>query len=194
MPPIAHPDPSRGETAPAAVGLGRIFIAFLRLGSTAFGGGTAGWLYREIVLRRRWIEDSRFLALLAMVQVMPGSNGVNLTVLIGRELHGALGAAAAVTGLLTVPFAVVLLIGTVYAGAGEHPVVTAMLDGVAAMVIGLTFATGLGSLARGTTDPAAWAIAAATVFGIGVMRWPLLPVIAALTPVSVGLALARRRR
>ena len=194
MPPIAHPDPGRGETAATAVGLGRIFVAFLRLGSTAFGGGTAGWLYREIVLRRRWIDDSRFLALLAMVQVMPGSNGVNLTVLIGRELHGVLGAAAAMAGLLAVPFVIVLAIGTAYAGAGEHAVVTAMLDGVAAMVIGLTFATGLGSLARGTTDPAAWIVAAATVFAIGVMRWPLLPVIATLAPVSVVLALVRRRR
>jgi chromate transporter len=109
-------------------------------------------------------------------------------------LHGALGAAAAVTGLLAVPFVVVLAISTLYAGAGEHAVVTAMLDGVAAMVIGLTFATGLGSLARGTTDPAAWIVATAAVFAIGVMRWPLLPVIATLAPVSVALALVRRRR
>jgi len=180
--------------APHPVGLGRIFLAFLRLGGTAFGGGTAGWLYREIVLRRRWIDDATFLGLLAMVQIMPGSNGVNLTVLIGRELHGVAGAAAALIGLLTAPFAIVMAIGTVYGGLGEHAVIAQMLDGVAAMVIGLTFATGLGSLARSTTDPAAWLIASATVVAIGVLRWPLLPVVAAMIPVSIALALVRRHR
>ncbi len=194
--PEHEPGAGRGSRPPPQwpVGLGRIFLAFLRLGGTAFGGGTAGWLYREIVLKRRWIDDATFLALLAVVQVMPGSNGVNLTVLIGRELHGAAGAAAALLGLLTAPFAIVMAIGTVYGGVGEHAVIAAMLDGVAAMVIGLNFATGLGSLARGTTDPAAWLIAAATVVAIGVLRWPLLPVVAGLMPVSVALALVRRRR
>ena len=42
------------------VGLPAIFAAFFRLGATSFGGGTAGWLYREIVERKRWITDASF--------------------------------------------------------------------------------------------------------------------------------------
>lgn len=185
---MAPPQPSQ------APGLSRIFGAFLRLGGTSFGGGTAGWLYRDMVLRRRWVDDATFLALLAVVQVMPGSNGVNLTVLIGRELRGAAGAAVALLGLLAAPFAIVIAIGALYVGIGEHAPVQAMLNGVAATVIGLTFATGLGGLARGAPGPAAWIAAAATVLCVGVLRWPMLPVIALLAPLSIGLAFVQARR
>ena len=162
---------------PRPPGLVRIFLAFLRLGGTSFGGGTAGWLHREIVLRRGWIDDPTFLRMLAMVQVMPGSNGVNLTVLLGQHLRGAAGAATALLALLAAPFAIVLAIGALYLRVGEHAVVQAMLDGVAAIVIGLTFATSLGSLARGAPSAASWAVAAATVLCVGVLRWPILPVL-----------------
>jgi chromate transporter len=174
--------------------LARIFLAFLRLGGTSFGGGTAGWLHREMVLRRGWIDDRTFLALLAVVQVMPGSNGVNLTVLVGQHLRGAAGAVAALSGLLAAPFAIVLAIGAVYLRVGEHAVVQAMLDGVAAIVIGLTFATGLGSLARGAASAASWAVAAVTVLCVGILRWPMLPVILGLVPVSIGISLLSRQR
>jgi chromate transporter len=178
---------------PQAIGLARIFAAFLRLGCTSFGGGTAGWLYRDIVLKRRWIDDSTFLSDLALGQAIPGSTGVKLTVELGQRLHGAAGAAVALVGLLAGPFAIVLAVGAAYARFGEQRILHAMLDGVAAAVIGLTFATGLRSAAHGAPGPAALAIAAATVFGVGVMRWPMLPVILALAPVSIALAFAQAR-
>ena len=102
------------------------------------------------------MDDPTFLRMLAVVQVMPGSNGVNLTVLVGQHLRGATGAATALLGLLAALFAIVLAIGALYFRVGEHAAVQAMLNGVAAIVIGLTFATGLGSLARGTTSAASW--------------------------------------
>ncbi len=187
-----------GRTAPVqspqAIGLARIFSAFLYLGSTSFGGNTAAWLHREMVLRRGWIDDATFLADFALGQAIPGSNGVKLTVQIGQRLHGAAGAAVALSGLLAGPFAIVLAVGALYAGFGEHRILHAMLDGVAAAVIGLTFATGLRSMAQGAPGPAALAIAAATVLCVGVLRWPMLPVVAALAPLSIGLALFDSRR
>ncbi len=182
--------PRRSET----IGLVRIFAAFLRLGCTSFGGGMAAWLHREMVLRRRWIGDRNFLTMLAISQVMPGSTGIKMTVLIGQHLRGAAGAAVALVGLLAGPFAVVLAIGTIYVEVGEAPIVQAVLGGVAAAVIGLTFAAGLSGLAREASSAAAWGIAAATVLSIGVLRWPMLPVIAALAPLSIGLALFKTRR
>jgi len=183
-----------GPADPRPPSLARIFLALLWLGGTSFGGGTAGWLHREMVLRRGWLDDATFLRMLAVVQVMPGSNGVNLTVLVGQHLRGAAGAAAALLGLLAAPFAIVLAIGAIYLRVGEHAVVQAMLDGVAAVVIGLTFATGLGSLARGGASAASWAVAGATVLCVGVLRWPILPVILGLAPVSIGICLLPRRR
>jgi chromate transporter len=184
-----------GTGAPVVkVGLAAIFLAFLRLGSTAFGGGTAGWLYRDIVQRRHWLDDKAFLAELALAQTLPGSQGVKLSLLIGRRLGGAAGAAIAPTAMLAVPFVVIAAIVTVYGGFAHYRIVHAVLDGVAAAVIGLTFATGIGSLAKGSPDAGSIALAAATVLCVGILGWPILPVVLGLAPISIGLALARSRR
>ena len=154
----------------------------------------AGWLHRDIVVRRGWIDDRIFFADFAMGQAIPGSNGIKMTVQIGQRLHGALGAAAALVGLLIVPFLIAVTLGALYAGFGEHRIVHAMLDGVAAAVVGLTFATGLHSVAHGSPGPATLGIAGATVLAVGIMRWPMLPVFAVLAPLSIGLALVNGRR
>ena len=201
MPQTNEPQPAgRADRAdapapqPQPITLTRIFGAFMWLGVTSFGGGTAGYLYREMVVKRRWINEPTFLADLALSQAIPGSIGIKLTVQTGQRLHGALGAVAALVGLLSLPFGIVLALGSVYAGFGEHRIVHAMLDGVAAAVIGLTFATGLHSMAQSRPGPVGLMLAAATVLGVGVMRWPMLPVIAVLAPLGVALALVEPRR
>jgi chromate transporter len=176
----------RGEQPP---GVARIFVAFLRLGCTSFGGGTAGYLYREMVLKRRWLDEATFLSDFALGQAIPGSNGVKLTVQIGQRLHGGAGAVVALIGLLAGPFAIVLAIGTLYAGFGEHRILHRMLDGMAAAVIGLTFATGLHSMVQSRPGLTGMTLAAATVLCVGILRWPMLPVVAVLAPLGIGLAL-----
>ena len=176
------------------IGLGRLFAAFLRLGCTSFGGGTAGWLHRDIVLQRHWIDETAFLQMLTVGQALPGSNGTKLTVLIGQHLRGTAGAAVALFGLLAGPFLIVLGIAGVYAGLTGNKTLHDMLDGVAAAVVGLTFATGLRSIAHGAPGPAASAIAAATVLSVGVLRWPMIPVVLCLGPLSIGLAWLQARQ
>ena len=84
-----------------------------------------------MVLKRHWVEDRIFLAAMALAQIMPGANRVKLSVLIGQHLRGAAGAVVAVFGLLAGPFAIILLIGGVYAGVSGSTLLHAMLDGVA---------------------------------------------------------------
>ncbi|HTT78629.1 MAG TPA: chromate transporter [Stellaceae bacterium] len=194
QPPAPHRDPEATQAAPPPIALARIFAVFLKLGCTSFGGGMAGWLHRDMVLKRRWIDDEAFLAMLAVAQITPGSNGVKLTALIGQRLRGAAGATVALAGLLGGPFAIVLVIAAVYAGIGRHPIVYRMLGGVAAAVVGLTLATGLHSLKHGARGPAGIAIAAATVVSVGFLGWPILPVVAVLAPLSIALAFVELRR
>jgi chromate transporter len=183
----------RPSSAPE-ISLFRLFAAFLHLGCTSFGGGTAGWLYREMVLRRQWIDDAAFLAMLTVGQVVPGSNGVKMAVLIGQRLRGAAGAAAALAGLLGGPFVIVLALAVVYARFAWHPIVYRMLDGAAAAVVGLTLATGWRSLAQGAPGAVGMAIAAATTVSVGLLGWPILPVVAVLAPLSIFLAFRQARQ
>jgi chromate transporter len=185
--------PGSSQSAPSIErpGLVVIFVVFLRLGCTSFGGGTAGWLHRDIVLRRHWIDDAAFLQMLTVGQALPGSNGTKLTVLIGQHLHGAVGAAVALFALLLGPFAIVLAVAAMYAELAGQKTLHDMLDGVAAAVVGLTFATGLRSVVQGTPGPASFIIAAVTVLCVGVLRWPMVPVVLCLGPLSIALAWLR---
>jgi chromate transporter len=176
------------------IGLPEIFAAFFRLGLTSFGGGTVAWLYRDIIERRRWLDDRAFLAGIALGQIMPGSNGVNVTVLVGQQLRRGLGALAAALGLLSGPLVIVLALAAGYARVAGDATLHAFLDGVGAAAVGMMLATGVKLGWRGATGAGAIAVTAATVLAVGVLRWPMLPVILALAPASVGLAWFEAKR
>ena len=178
----------------ATVGLAMIFAAFFVIGTTSFGGSSAGWIHREIVLRRHWVDDAEFLATLALGQAMPGANGIKTAALIGDRLHGAAGAATAVFAMLSGPFAIILALGAANARFGGQPLLHTVLDGIAAAAIGLTFATGLRGLGQGAPGVIPAAIAVTTVLCVGILRWPMVPVVLVLAPISVALALRRARR
>jgi chromate transporter len=149
-------------------------------------------VYNRLVQRRHWVSDAEFLSGVALGRIVPGSGGVNLTVQIGQRLRGAAGAAAAVLALLVGPLVIVVGLAVIYAQIGRNPVLQAVLDGVAAAAIGLTFATGLRLVEWRPANIGSLAVTLVTVLCVGVLRWPMVPVVLCLAPVSVGLALVRR--
>jgi chromate transporter len=86
------------------------------------------------------------------------------------------------------------VVGAVYGRLGDRRSVHAVLDGVAAAVVGLSFATGINAIAKGAADVASITIAAATVICVGVLGWPMLPVMLGLAPISIGIAAVQGRR
>src|SRR6266446_1912844 len=110
-------------------GLSSIFAGFFWLGVTSFGGNTAAWLYHRIVRRRHWVTDAEFLSGVALGRTMPGSAGVNLTVLVGQRLGGGRGALAAVVALLSGPLVIVLALAIGYVRVGWSPALRSVLDG-----------------------------------------------------------------
>lgn len=170
------------------VELVRLFAAFFRLGATSFGGSTASWVYRDFVERRGWLDNRGFLSAAALSQLMPGSSGVNLAVEVGQSLRRGPGACAALFGLLAGPFAIAVTLAALYAKIPQTRLLDALLDGIAAGAIGLTFATGLRIARAATRRMRGLAIMLATFLAVGVFRWPMLPVLLGLAPLSIALA------
>src|SRR5258708_22028525 len=85
------------------VTLPTIASVFSRIGLSSFGGGLIAWMHREAVERRRWVGDQEFLSGLAIRQVLPGGNMVNMSLYLGTRLRGALGALTAVPGRTGLP-------------------------------------------------------------------------------------------
>ncbi len=76
--------------AVAEVPIGRIFIEFLIIGATSFGGAVP-YLHGSLVTKRHWIDDKEFVEMLSISQSIPGLNATNMAILVGQRLRGALG-------------------------------------------------------------------------------------------------------
>ncbi|HLJ04825.1 MAG TPA: chromate transporter, partial [Acetobacteraceae bacterium] len=88
----------------------KIFLIFLRLGCTSFGGPVAhiGYFRTEFVERRRWLSEGSFADLVALCQFMPGPASSQLGMSIGLLRAGPLGLFAAWVGF-TLPSALLML-------------------------------------------------------------------------------------
>jgi len=130
-------------TASAEVSIGQIFLEFLIIGATSFGG-VVPYLHGSLVTKRHWIDDKEFVEMLSISQSLPGLNATNMAILVGDKLRGALGSVAAIIGIC-VPGAVLMyVVGMFYRSHGDHDFVTAALKGVAAAAVGLILSTVMG--------------------------------------------------
>lgn len=95
---------SAGRYSPAAV-----FVVFLRLGLTSFGGPIAhlGYFHREFVERRRWVSEEQYAQLLALCQFLPGPASSQMGFSLGLLRAGFTGALAAFAGF-TLPSAILM--------------------------------------------------------------------------------------
>jgi chromate transporter len=118
-------------------------------------------------------------------------------VIIGTQLRGIPGALAAVAGLLLIPLAILLVLGTLYFAArgvsGSH-LINAALAGAGAAAIGFNLATGIRLAQRNIRRAGPALVAGAIVVGIGVLRIPLLEVLLIMLPTSLAVTLVQRTR
>jgi chromate transporter len=181
------PEPA-ALTAPA-VTLPQIFALFGRIGITSFGGGLSAWIYREVVDRRRWLNEDEFLAGLTLAQILPGPNVINISIYIGQRLRGPAGSAVAVAALLLPPMLAAVVLLVIFHSFSHLAWLHDLLEGIAAGAIGLTFSIGWRA-ARHATRSNRWApVVLALVFiAVGVLRWPLIAVVLCVAPFAVAIA------
>lgn len=101
---------SRDASLPdGGIGLWQIFLVFLRLGLTSFGGPVAhiGYFREEFVAHRKWLSDARYADLVALCQFVPGPASSQVGMGIGMALGGLRGSLVAWLGF-TMPSAIVL--------------------------------------------------------------------------------------
>ncbi|HEU4460305.1 MAG TPA: chromate efflux transporter [Methylibium sp.] len=165
---------------------------WFKLGCIGFGGpaGQIALMHAELVERRRWISERRFLHALNYCMLLPGPEAQQLATYIGWLMHRTAGGLAA--GLLFVAPSLVLLIALswLYAAQGGQPWLQALLYGVQPAVVALVVqaAWRLGGKALKTPLHVALAIGSLAAMVAGV-PFPLVLLVAALA----GWAQGRRR-
>jgi chromate transporter len=169
-----------------------LFLNWGRVGITGFGG-VLPWARRMLVEERRWLTEEEFLNLLSLCQFLPGGNVMNLSVCVGARFGGALGAVAALTGLMAMPIVIVLCLATLYAEFSTVPAVQAVFRGVSSAAAGLIVATGIKMLLPLRRNPRALVFVMLTAFAMVVLKLPLVWIVVALLPLSYGAAVVLRR-
>ncbi|WP_334174200.1 chromate transporter [Pseudoxanthobacter sp.] len=138
-PPPAAAAPPPGTPTPAAVraGLWEIFVTFLIIGATSFGGGVVAYLRNSLVLNKKWLDEDGFMVALSISQALPGLNATNMAIIVGDRLRGVAGAVAGFLGMTLPGGLFILVLGVAYASSHNNPWITAALAGVGAASVGL---------------------------------------------------------
>ena len=171
-------EPAAPATAPSF----REALAFWwKLGWISFGGpaGQIAIMHEEVVTRRRWIDEPRFLHALNFTMLLPGPEAHQLAIYLGWRLHGIRGAIAA-GGLFVLPAAVMLLgLSWMLLAAGEAPAVQGLLRGLTPAVIAIVFMAAWNLGRKTLRTPALVAIAIAALLGLRLAGLPFPAIIGA---------------
>jgi chromate transporter len=157
---------ARETIPPDASRVGEVFLAFLKLGLTSFGGPIAhlGYFRDELVLRRKWVSEEAYAELVALCQFLPGPASSQTGFVLGLLRAGPLGALAAWTAF-TLPSALLMLAVASGASSLQGAVAAGAIHGLKLVAI-VIVAQAVWGMARSLTPNlrrAVIAIAAALV-------------------------------
>lgn len=174
----------RASLSPPTVSFWQAFGFWLKLGCISFGGpaGQISVMHQELVERRRWISERRFLHALNYCMVLPGPEAQQLATYIGWMMHGARGGIVA-GALFVLPSLLILIaLSWAYIAFGALPLVVGLLYGikpaVTAIVLHAAHRIGTRALKNGWL----WSIAVASFAAISLLQlpFPLIVITAAV--------------
>ncbi len=147
--------------APSRPTFADAFRFWLKLGFISFGGpaGQIAIMHREIVEKRRWVDEAHFLHALNFCMLLPGPEAQQLATYLGWRLHGARGGIAAGV-LFVLPSAVILLgLGWLYMAGGEISWIRGLFYGLIPAVIAIVASAVLRIGNKALKSPALWLLA-----------------------------------
>ncbi|MBX9849657.1 MAG: chromate efflux transporter [Rhodocyclaceae bacterium] len=165
-----------------SVTLREAFRFWLRLGFISFGGpaGQIAIMHTELVERRRWISERRFLHALNYCMVLPGPEAQQLATYLGWLMHKTWGGVIAGVLFVLPSLFILVALSWVYIAFGDVPLIAGLFYGikpaVTAIVVQATYRIG----ARALKNSVLWAVAAASFVAIFALNVPF--------PIIVGCA------
>lgn len=175
-PPAPTPRP-----APAAVSFAEALRFWLKLGFISFGGpaGQIAIMHTELVERRRWISEQRFLHALNYCMVLPGPEAQQLATYIGWLLHRTWGGIVAGALFVLPSLAILIALSWVYLRFGDVPVVAGIFYGIKPAVTALVLHAAHRIGTRALKNGWMWGIAAAAFVAIFALDVPFPAIVIA---------------
>ncbi len=160
------PDPIiTPQAPPPPVSLFEAFIYWLKLGQISM-------MHTDLVERRRWISEYRFLHALNYTMVLPGPEAQQLATYIGWLMHGTLGGIMAGVLFVIPSLGILIALTWVYLVYGDVPVVAGILYGIKPAVTAIVIFAAWRIGSRVLRNGILWAIAAAAFMAIFALHVP----------------------
>lgn len=117
----------------------QLFLSFFKIGAFTFGGGYAmiPLIQAEVVSKKKWLEESEFIDMLAIAQSVPGPIALNTAVFVGNKTRGKKGSVITSLGIILPSFIVILLIALVFTEFKNNPGVERVFKGIRPAVVAL---------------------------------------------------------
>ena len=184
-------DPSATPPAvPAAISFGDAFLFWLKLGFISFGGpaGQIAIMHQELVEKRRWISERRFLHALNYCMVLPGPEAQQLATYIGWLMHRTWGGIVAGSLFVLPSLFILIALSWIYLAFGDTPLVAGLLYGIKPAVTAVVLFAAYRIGSRALRNPALYAIAAVAFLAVYAfdVAFPLIVVGAAMIGAAGG--------
>lgn len=116
-----------------------LFLVFFKIGAFTFGGGYAmvPLIKNEVVGKRKWLNDSEFMDMLALAQSAPGPISLNTALFVGNKRMGFKGSLFSAFGIILPSFIVILVIAIFFTQFKGNPVVERIFKGIRPAVVAL---------------------------------------------------------
>ncbi len=167
--PTTTPDPNPATAAPPPpVSLGEALGYWLKLGFISFGGpaGQIAMMHHELVEKRRWISEHRYLHALNYCMLLPGPEAIQLAIYISWLLHGVPGALIAGVLFFLPAFVLLSVLAGVYLAFGDLPLVQGIFYGIKPAVVAVVLFAAWRIGSRTVRNEVLIAIAALAFVGI----------------------------
>lgn len=168
--------PASGEplSTPQPISLREAFWFWLKLGFISFGGpaGQISIMHQELVERRRWISERRFLHALNYCMLLPGPEAQQLATYIGWLMHRTWGGVIAGALFVLPSLFILIALSWMYIAFGEVPAVAGIFYGIKPAVTAIVVQAAHRIGSRALKNNWLWAIAAASFTAIFALNVP----------------------
>ncbi len=147
----------------------RMFVSFIRLGVTAFGGpAMVAYVRKMVINREKWIDEDSFQNGVALCQVIPGATVMQMTAYIGLKVRGVAGAVTSYVGFGLPAFLLMMVFSILYKYTHSLPGVVSIFSGLQAIIVAVVANA---TVSFGKTSLKSWkniliALIAAGLFGL----------------------------
>ena len=174
------------DNTPIEVSFWQAFLFWLKLGFISFGGpaGQISIMHQELVERRRWISERRFLHALNYCMLLPGPEAQQLATYIGWLMHRTWGGIVAGALFVLPSLFILIALSWIYIAFGDMPLVAGLFYGIKPAVAAIVVQAAHRIGSRALKNNVLWAIAAASFVAIFALNVPFPAIVAAAAAIG----------